>query len=761
MMERLRLILLVLLTALSVNIVHAEDIWQQFNSSNDINTMAWDRVDSDILWIGTNGGLIRYNVVTGGITLFNTVNSGLPSNRINTIAVADNNDIWVGTADRGLARYDGNVFTQFNTENSDLLLNSIRKIEFDETGVLWIAYTRLYVGSFYIPGRELKEEELSRGPYKVFDLNVNSSNDIWASAFWYSIYHFNGYNWTSYSAQYSAVYGIKKGPDGYVWLAQGLRASKFLDVNSTWVTYTGLPASGLVSVYIDESNVKWFGSENGLLRYNDISWELFDMDNSQLPSNNILSMLEDRHNTGMWIGTSLGLVFFDGTEFEFHDVNVSGLLSNVIRDGIADHNGVVWLATDRGLCRYDGYEFTAYTSLNSPLTSDIITALEVDNNNRLWIGTLDGLFSYDEGIWQHYTADNSFWSSDFIRRLVLDLNNNLYIYTNEHLPHYDYSEDPLYGRSSTVSNGSLFLIDIENMELISNVSGHFFSITTLQVDNANNLWFNSRDCIGLGETIWFFDDLYMFDGQNVHHQFALYDSGMESLLVYDMHPEGEGMWIATGRYTHDSGDITYYSLFLFEDGEVSEHYTIYNSLLPHYSVISLLLEDDVFWIGTPAGVCKVVGDEWEVFTIEDSLLPSNIVRRIFSKNGVRTWIVTDNGIAVYGRELSIEKEETEVVPSLKTYPPFPNPFSPTGREGRSAEINIRYSIPSDTEVRIDIYNVLGQHIDSLENDYVREGEHHITWDGRDKNRRAVPSGVYLYRIRTEKESVTGKVLIVR
>lgn len=67
---------------------------------------------------------------------------------------------------------------------------------------------------------------------------------------------------------------------------------------------------------------------------------------------------------------------------------------------------------------------------------------------------------------------------------------------------------------------------------------------------------------------------------------------------------------------------------------------------------------------------------------------------------------------------------------------YPNPFNPSTK--------ISYEMPSAGEVTLDVYNILGQHVRRLVNDYKAEGVHEVTF-----NAEGLTSGVYIYRISIE------------
>ncbi len=69
---------------------------------------------------------------------------------------------------------------------------------------------------------------------------------------------------------------------------------------------------------------------------------------------------------------------------------------------------------------------------------------------------------------------------------------------------------------------------------------------------------------------------------------------------------------------------------------------------------------------------------------------------------------------------------------------YPNPFNPV------TQINFR--MPVDSHVRLAVYNILGQKIRTLVNEFTPAGSYTINWDGQDEIGRQAASGMYLYRL---------------
>jgi ligand-binding sensor domain-containing protein len=91
-------------------------------------------------WIGTFGsGVAKFDEINW--TVYNTSNSGLPDNNIKTIAVDISGNKWIGTLG-GLAKFDDTNWTVYNTSNSDIPDNSVRAIVIDNSGNKWIGTFR-------------------------------------------------------------------------------------------------------------------------------------------------------------------------------------------------------------------------------------------------------------------------------------------------------------------------------------------------------------------------------------------------------------------------------------------------------------------------------------------------------------------------------------------------------------------------------------------------------------------------------------------
>ena len=84
---------------------------------------------------------------------------------------------------------------------------------------------------------------------------------------------------------------------------------------------------------------------------------------------------------------------------------------------------------------------------------------------------------------------------------------------------------------------------------------------------------------------------------------------------------------------------------------------------------------------------------------------------------------------------------------------YPNPFNP--------ETVVPFAVPDAGDVKLSIYNILGQELRTLVNDNLVAGFHRVVWDGKDLQGRAMASGVYFVRMSSENFVDVRKMLLLK
>ena len=98
-------------------------------------------------------------------------------------------------------------------------------------------------------------------------------------------------------------------------------------------------------------------------------------------------------------------------------------------------------------------------------------------------------------------------------------------------------------------------------------------------------------------------------------------------------------------------------------------------------------------------------------------------------------------------------EQTPVASGFILNQNYPNPFNP--------ETNISYKLSEGANISLTIYDMLGSEIKSLVSDYQPAGNYTVAWDGKDESGIIVPSGVYLYSLKTGTSVESKKMVLLR
>jgi immune inhibitor A len=84
---------------------------------------------------------------------------------------------------------------------------------------------------------------------------------------------------------------------------------------------------------------------------------------------------------------------------------------------------------------------------------------------------------------------------------------------------------------------------------------------------------------------------------------------------------------------------------------------------------------------------------------------------------------------------------------------YPNPFNP--------RTSIEYSLLKEGNVKIDIFNILGERIRTLVNEKQKPGAHTVAWDGIDDQGESAPSGIYFCRLKADDFEQTNKMVLLK
>lgn len=284
--------------------------WMNYDMSNSplpSNSIgAFVQADGGI-WVGTDQGLAFFNDETW--TIYTSENSALPDDRIRDL----HHDIWGTTwaaTDNGILRIDEEGWTVFNMDNSGLPSNVVRSVSTDSEGNLWVGTwgggLASFIGDQWTVYNTLNSDLPSNG---VFTVELDHLGRPWVGTFNGGVSRFDGSNWTTFNTSNSDlphdhVRTIILNDEG-AWLGtdDGLA---HIAINEVWdiFTYQNI-GFGFHTVYEgiqDQNGIVYFGSDGGLLAFEDDEFNVLTAENSNLASNNIRCVHQD-DNGNLWIGT--------------------------------------------------------------------------------------------------------------------------------------------------------------------------------------------------------------------------------------------------------------------------------------------------------------------------------------------------------------------------------------------------------------------------------------------------------------------------
>jgi hypothetical protein len=147
------------------------------------------------------------------------------------------------------------------------------------------------------------------------------------------------------------------------------------------------------------------------------------------------------------------------------------------------------------------------------------------------------------------------------------------------------------------------------------------------------------------------------------------------------------------------------------------------------------------------------------FKYYDSL--NDIVYEIDENVEFEADMIMGNPISqIYFNCSQLHSEDNTIPLITKLDQNYPNPFNPSGA-GRSPITTINFSIKEQGKVTIDIFNIKGERVACILDDYMEAANHTVRWDSRDEHEKPVTSGIYFYRMKTDTYSCIKKMVLIK
>ncbi len=168
-------------------------------------------------------------------------------------------------------------------------------------------------------------------------------------------------------------------------------------VVSIWETDQGLPENSATSMVQDKDGFLWFGTFNGLVRFDGIGFKIFDRSNlPSLPSPAIVNLHYDQEDR-LWVSTTAGLIIQDGDSWESLDKS-KGWDGNYVRTFAESANHGTYLSTfDGKILRFDSGELRSLPP--PPGEEEDGYFIHLDSEGLLWALDSEFIGSWDGEQW--------------------------------------------------------------------------------------------------------------------------------------------------------------------------------------------------------------------------------------------------------------------------------------------------------------------------------------------------------------------------
>jgi len=457
----------------------------------------------------------------------------------------------------------------------------------------------------------------------------------------------------------------------------------------------GLSLNVVTEILQDSRGFLWFGTYNGLNRYDGYNFKIFlpESSNPQSISNHSIWSLYEDSKGYLWIGTLDGLNRYDWRTEEFHRYknnpeDRNSLSDNLVYSIYEDRSGNLWIGTDNGLNKYNR-EKDNFTLVKEASKENNVNALnsficiEEDYKGNTWLGTWQGLSCLlkdgsvlHKSLPKHKSVKTLFYNE--INVIREDHEKNLWIGTNgKGLYKYDPREDSFTNYSTTPGNrysisdnnvNTIFQDKLNNLWIGTNNGLNKFDWKTNRFirifnDPLKPLSISSNEILSLNEDktgiIWIGSAGGVSKLNQANSKFNYYEAnnskaGLSNNYVNSIFKNKRGdLWVGTRKglnkiIHNDSGQsqITWYLNDLTNTNSINDNY-VWSVIEDHLGYV---------WIGTDGGGLNrynPVTGEFKVFKPDvndpESISNNGVISLCEDRNG-NIWAGTWWGFNLYDRK---------------------------------------------------------------------------------------------------------------
>ncbi|MFZ0663839.1 MAG: two-component regulator propeller domain-containing protein [Acidobacteriaceae bacterium] len=483
---------------------YTRHVWHIQDGLPEETVQAIRETSDGFLWIGTTGGLVRFDGSRFIHSLRPWHRTALTDDSTFCILTADDGSLWLGTEGEGLLHLKNGTFHSYNAANG-LTDGFVRSVIEDHEKRIWVGTDN---GLFRIVHGRV--EAVNTSPYTPLAVHAifeDSEQRVWVGGSQLLAFTPDGIKHYKLPGAFSEsrVKSIYQTSDGTIWVGtvDGLNrlvGGHFRPVpgisgtvrtlaqtadGTLWIgtighglfTYSDkgalmqmgghglLPSKTILSIFVDSEQQVWIGTQDGLVRLSKTPVSVTPLPGSSDPDYETISY--DPDGT-IWVVASSVYAIRDGVA---HPHRFTQIPNVPIRNVFRDRAGTLWIGTDGSGAYHLTRSGVVHYSAPQSLVNNFVRAFLEARNGTIWITTDQGVSRISGGRVQNFNVRDGL--AYFSTRAILeDRDSSIWIGTDHGLSHW---------------RKGVFVHDAATEGLRNK------KVWSILQDHEGNLWFGTRD----------------------------------------------------------------------------------------------------------------------------------------------------------------------------------------------------------------------------------------------------------------------------